>query len=176
MKRCLIVFIAVLFIVANANAAGFVFSGVGGNFQMNQNYGDLDVDAGFAFTGGYGQSLGDKWVLLTIFDYSERKFNRTGDIQESDSSGVLFEKNTLGSVGLLLNNPTDRFKVYLLGGLEISDGNVPEYDSFISIADGLLATYEIIQDRNFYVWVAGTNYIGGSYVRAKLRAGLSYGL
>lgn len=141
----------------------YAFGGIGGNVQLLRDVENVtyDLRTDFGFSGGLATTLSDRWMVLTIYDYT---------VNTVKDGGVIFVNELLASTGYRLN-ASGRVGLWLLGGFEVTDGNVEDYGTFISVATGALVTYSI---SNTFTAFGGSHIsVSDGYADAKLRLGVS---
>jgi len=162
----IMVALMVFVMAAPTQAETWAFGGIGMNAQMlrdveNTTF-DLKTDAGFS--GGLATTLSDKVILLTVYDYT---------VNEVEGGGVIFVNEVMSTAGYKFAS-TGNFNFWLLGGFEVTDGNIDDYGTFLSGVTGGLATYSF--NETFSVFGGANVSISDAYADAKLRVGLAIGL
>ena len=170
MKKLFLTIALVLMFAVGANAGTNVFVGGGLDFTAFNSEGKYEVDKDWGFSGGIMKTLSPKFSTFTTYDYVVTKATNGDNIEKT-----LFEYEVLGSVGYLLNSPEDKLQFRLLAGIEITDGNLPDYGTLLSYAHGGIISYSF-SDKTPNIWLAGTMSLTDGYYDGRLRAGLLYNI
>jgi hypothetical protein len=144
-----------------------VFGSVGDNLMLWKEASTFKYKNTVGFTGGIVQPLDDRWSAVGFYDYSARELDPTGE-------PLYVNEYTVSSSYLLNQVPTDKFRISLLAGLQITDGNIPTFGTYLGFVNGLLLSYDINTD--IRAFIAGTVTLGEKYQIGKVRAGISYPL
>ena len=162
--------IALVFSVAvGANAETYVFGGGGTDFKAFNSPDGYKIDKNWGYSGGFVKTVSERVSAVTTYDYVVTKATdeSTGEVS------TLYESQVLVSASYLINNPTDKFQVRLLGGVEVTDGNIPDYGTFISMTNGVVLNY-ILSDNGMSIFGAGTFGFSKDYYQGKVRIGITY--
>lgn len=172
MKIVKLTLIILLCMISVSHSESFLFMGGGGNFQMFQDAGKVDLKSAPGFSFGFGATINNRWAVWSFYDYYVAGINNP---EMADSSTSLFKSDYFTMTTYLLNSDTtDFFRAYLLGGFEGSYSNIPEFGDFLSGVLGLMFAVDVY--KGFNVWAAGTLNVSDNYAYSKLRLGLAYPL
>lgn len=168
MKYFIISLVCILLMVCSINAETLVFAGGGTDIHAVHNPDNYDIDANLGWSFGFTKSLSDKFAINTIYDYTvtDAVEDGTGDTYK------LYENNLFTSVSLLLNKPEDKFHINVLSGVEMTDGNIPDYGTFFSFANGVMLSYKTPFEAN--ILAIGILNLSEDYSSGKVRVGVSY--
>jgi len=170
MKKLIIAMTLVVVFAFSASAGNNIFLGGGIDFTAFNAEGKYEIDKEWGFSGGIMKTLGTKFSTFTTYDYTVTKATNGDNIEKT-----LFEYEVLTSVGYLLNDPASKLQVRILAGLEISDGNLPDYGTLLSYAHGGILSYGF-KEGYPSLWIAGTMAATDGYYDGKLRLGMIYNI
>lgn len=168
MKKTILIVLLIAVFTIGVNAKTSVFVGGGVDFTAFNAEGRYNIDKNWGFSGGFMKTLSEKVSTFTIYDYVVTKATNSSGIQET-----LFKYEILASVSYLLNSTESKFQVRILAGLEITDGNIPDYGTLLSYAHGAILSYSF-GNKAPNLWAAGTMSVTNGYYDGKLRLGLVY--
>ena len=165
---CLLAFALVFSISVGANAETFIFGGGGTDFKAFNSTDGYNIEKNWGYSGGFAKTLSPKVSAITTYDYVVTK--------ATDSAGIvsnLYENEVFVSVAYLLNSPESKLQFRILAGIEYTDGNIPDYSSILSFANGFSISY-VLSDNGMSVFGAGNFSFSEDYYDGKLRVGITY--
>lgn len=176
MKRnlfSLILLVTTIFMIlgccSDSYGATYLFAGGGGNFQLFQDEGKVDLKSALGVSFGFGTTLNNRWAIWSVYDYYTVGINNP---EVAEDKTTLFKSDFFTMGSYLLNvDTTDCLKVNLIGGIEGSYTNIPEFGDYLSGVTGLMLSYNFY--RGFNLWLAGTLSINDEYASSKIRLGLA---
>lgn len=162
-----------------------IFGGGGTNLNLWKEASSYKWKAVLGFTGGLAYQIAPRWSTYLVYDYSERTTEPTTSytpvagrpkvaVATVTPAEKIFVNEVQGMTGFLLNSTTSALQFKLLAGLQITDGSVPSFGTYLGFVNGGLITYQFKKGNGLKAFGAGTITLGEDYQTVKLRFGLAY--
>lgn len=150
-----------------------IFMGPGDNLRLWKEANTFKYKNSWGVTFGASYQVADRWSAIMAYDYSERNLD-SGSSVDPNTGKTLFVKEGTLMTAYLLTDPASRFRASLLGGLQITDGNIPNFGTYLGFVNGGMLSYQPWKTNGLKIYGAGTFVLGEDYQLAKLRVGLAY--